>query len=249
MARESPDLSKAVALLEEGECSRAIGFLSVYTGQEAKPVVVDYLLAQAHLCTGDFLKAAHHTRKAWDEGEGNRKEVAGLAQEILAALSKEGRNRTTAEFGQAVWLLTRLDMPLHGDPVLVQLLKAYSERLASRGELQGAGQGIDAMKRLGATLEQTLIIETLTASRLGNIDALKARVTESRDQLGFQGRGPALQGSAPRPKRRTVPTWLRGFLPRQNRLVVPWPPCLWTWLARSCNRGTLPVPRSPSTST
>lgn len=183
-ARESADLSKAVSLLEEGECNRAVGFLSVYTGQEAGPAAVDFLLGHAHLCLGDYLKAAHHTRKAWEQAETGRDDVTNLALAVLESLSKEGRTRMTAENATAAWQLTRLDIPLKPDPVLVQLVRLHSERLASRGELQGAAQGVEAMKKLGAGLGDTLVIETKVLARLGKVEELKARVEEGRSQLG-----------------------------------------------------------------
>lgn len=183
-ANGSPDLSKAVSLLEEGECSRAVGYLSVYTGQDSAAELVDFLLAHAHLCSGDYLKAAHHTRKAWDAGGSHQEEVAALALSVLKSVSEQGRTRTTAELAQAAWLVAQMDVPLKADSVLLELVRIHSDRLAARGDLKGATRGLEAMRRLGATFPDTLLLETLVQARLGKVDEFIASVQAHKEQLG-----------------------------------------------------------------
>lgn len=183
-ANDSAELSKAVSLLEEGECSRAVGYLSVYTGQDSTPGLVDYLLAHAHFCSGDYLKAAHHTHKAWDAAGSNQQEVAAFAMRLLQSIAAQGKTRSSAELAHAAWMTARMELPLKADSVLLDLVRVHSERLAARGELKGATEGLEAMRRLGATLADTLLLETLVQARLGKVDEFIAKVEANKAQLG-----------------------------------------------------------------
>ncbi len=182
-ARRSADLVKAVEFLEQGECGRVVGFLSVYASDGALPGAVDYLMAHAHLCQGELLKAAHHAAKSWEVAGSFRDDVAVLVERIMKRLSSGGAG-AGGDAGQAAWLLARLRAVDMKDATLATLVGNYSVRLAARGDFTGALAGVEAMRWFGAGLGQTLMLETEVYARLGKPDELYKSVDGGVAGLG-----------------------------------------------------------------
>jgi len=187
LVKEQPEYLDALKVLDSGECRQALPLLTVYLAQQERTEMVDYLLGRAYLCTGEFLKGAHHLRKAWMSAPAPilKEEIraaAGRGAGRLATLHDQRGTLTYSEL-RACYLLSAFGDESWHSPAAVAALTDHAARLYQRGEYSRVLRVVSVMKRIGASPEKCLRAQAPALIKLGELEQLKTAVREGRDLL------------------------------------------------------------------
>jgi tetratricopeptide (TPR) repeat protein len=175
-----PEVTDALARIDEGRCEEVLPLLTVYAGQEDRTELLDYLLGRAYLCAGESLKGAHHLRQAWIYGQALRADVRAAARAGADALVKRFAENGGLPYGQlrAGYLLLAFGRSGWYSPDAGMLLQAYAGKLQERGDYRMVLRVADVLSRIGAPTEECFDVSMPAHIRLGEREAVERLVTE-----------------------------------------------------------------------
>ena len=187
LIKPQADFVEVVDRLDKGECRRALPLLTIYLAQGDETEVADYLLGRAYLCAGDYVKGAHHLSKAWTAAPpaALKPEIRGAAREGADSLVAQASARGGLAFAElkAAYLLYAFGDESWYSSEASALLASFAERLALRGDYLRILRVVKVMKRIGAGLEETFLVEAPTLVRLGELERLREVVASARAKL------------------------------------------------------------------
>ena len=198
LLNHNTEIAAANALVEAGECARALPQLTVYLSRSQDEALASFVLGRAYLCVGEHLKAASHLRRAATlfakdpaTADRTRADVAAVAfagAEALAGLLEQGNADTYERLKATSELYALALLTPHRSTAATAALRRYALKLSDKGSDAAALAVVRTMKALGAPPADTLDIEAMALVKLGESDALQSLVKEE---------GPALADGLP----------------------------------------------------
>ena len=182
---QQPDLEDALARIDGDECDRALPLLTLYSGQDERSEVVDYLLGRAYLCLGEFLKSAHHLKKAWVHGPDLRPLVRAAARDGARAVVAAHKKRDGLSFGElkACYQFHAFGTHEWYSPEASLALRDYGNKLAASGSDSRIAGVVKVMERIGAPATETFPLAAGALIRLGELAELKSLVAAQIDEF------------------------------------------------------------------
>lgn len=192
--REQPDMAEAMARVDAGDCAQVLPLLTVYTVQDDRTQLLDYLLGRSYACTADWSKSLHHLRRAWRLGKELRPDIRRAARQAARVLTDqyEGAGSLSYAGQEAVAGFYAFGTPEWYCEPAVSLLVGFSDRQRARGDYRGALRTVEVLKRIGTPPEKSFEAEVLARTRLGQVAEVEALAETGLDSLPEAERAPTL---------------------------------------------------------